>query len=89
MDSKTHITNLVAIAAAIVLLLLCLLMTGRITQKVALTVDQIELTNRDTLTIGQNSDIYYHNVPMDYLTVWKEGNHYKCCLLYTSDAADE
>ena len=77
MDSKTHITNLVAIAAAIVLLLLCLLMTGRITQKVALTVDQIELTNRDTLTIGQNSDIYYHNVPMDYLTVWKEGNHYK------------
>ena len=77
MDSKTHITNLVAIAAAIVLLLLCLLMTGRITQKVALTVDQIELTNRDTLTIGQNSDIYYHNVPMDYLTVWKEGSHYK------------
>lgn len=76
MDTRTQITNSVAIVAIIILLLLCLLMTGKISKKMTLVVDQIELFNRDSLTIGQNSDIYYQNVPKDYLIVWKEGDRY-------------
>lgn len=77
MDTKTPITNYVAVVAAILLLLTCLFMTGKISKKMTLVVDQIELANRDTLTIGQNSDVYYNNVPKDYLIVWKEGKHYR------------
>jgi len=77
MDTKTPFTNYIAIGAAILLLLACLFMTGKINKKMVLVIDQIELANRDTLTIGQNSDVFYNNVPKDYLTVWKEGNHYR------------
>ena len=76
MDTKTRITNTVAVLALVLLLLSCLFMTGKISKKMTLVIDQIELTNRDTLTIGQNSDIYYHNVPKDYLIISREGSHY-------------
>ncbi len=76
MDTKTRITNTVAVLVLVLLLLSCLFMTGKISKKMTLVVDQIELTNRDTLTIGKNSDIYFHNVPKDYLIVSREGNHY-------------
>lgn len=76
MDTKTRITNLVAIVAAVILLLTCLFMTGKISNKMTLIVDQIELNNRDTLSIGKNSDVNYYNVPQDYLIVWREGDRY-------------
>ena len=41
-----------------------------------LVVDQIELANQDNITIGQDSDINFQNVPKDYLIVWREGNRY-------------
>lgn len=77
MDNKTKISYTVVIGIVCLLLLTCRCMTGKIPKKMALIVDQIELANRDTLTIGQNSDVYYHNVPKDYLIVWREGNHFR------------
>ncbi len=79
MEVKERIywTNTGAAVVALVLLALCLTMTGRISKKIALIVDQIELTNRDSVTVGQNSDICFHNVPKDFLIITREGNHYK------------
>ncbi len=74
---KTFWTNIGALFVALVLLVLCLTMTGRISKKIALVVDQIELTNRDSVTVGQNSDIYFHHVPKDFLIIAREGNHYR------------
>lgn len=77
MKDKIRNTNIVAAVTIVILLVVCLIMVGKVSKKLAFTIDQVELMNREKLTIGKNSDINYKNVPHDYLTVWRDGNAYR------------
>ena len=77
MNFNNKITNSLALVVLVAVLALCLMMGGKIERKVAVEIDQVELFNRDSLTVGKGSDIGYSNVPNDFLTITREGNHFR------------
>ena len=76
MNFDNKITYSLALVVLAIVLALCLMMGGKIERKVAVEIDQVELFNRDSLTVGKGSDIGYSNVPSDFLTIKREGNHF-------------
>ena len=69
--------SLAPLVVLAIVLALCLMMGGKIERKVAVEIDQVELFNRDSLTVGKGGDIGYSNVPNDFLTIKREGNHFR------------
>ena len=77
MKFNNKITIAVALAVVAIVLTLCLMMAGKIERKVVVEIDEVELYNRDSLHVGRGSDIHYGNVPHDYLTIIRDGNHFR------------
>lgn len=72
----SRIVNGVAAIVLVVILSLCFYMSTKIERKLAFIIDDIELANRDSVTIGENSDICFNKVPHDYLTIIRDGDHF-------------
>ena len=74
MNRQNIITYSVAIIALAVVVWLFYSMTTRVEKKLAFIIDSVELSQRETLTVGKNSDIAFNRVPHDFLTITKEGD---------------
>ena len=76
MNRQNIITYSVAIIALAVVFLLLYSMTSRVEKKLAFIVDSVELSQRESLTVGKNSDIAFNRVPHDFLTITQEGDRF-------------
>lgn len=76
MNRQNIITYSVAIIALAVVAWLFYSMTTRIEKKLAFIIDSVELSQRETLTVGKNSDIAFNRVPHDFLTITQEGDRF-------------
>ena len=73
-DSSGHLANMVGVALLAVVLLLCWTMASRTDKKLAFLIDEVELTECATLTVGERSAVHMKGVPHDYLKItYSEG----------------
>lgn len=68
-------TRFIVVAIAVVAILLCGWATiVRIPQKFVFMADSMTFNDATSISIGENSDLNFHGVPHDYITVSADGN---------------
>lgn len=76
MNRQNIITYSVAIIALGIVAWLLYSMTIRVEKKLAFIIDSVELSQRESLTVGKNSDISFNRVPHDFLTITQQGDRF-------------
>ena len=56
---------------------LCFFMAQKVETKLAFIIDDVQLGKSSSITVGNQSDICYKNVPHDYLTITPEAGGYQ------------
>ncbi len=74
---SNYIAHAVALTILCVVFLTCWWMVSAVEKKLVFIIDEVELGNRAAVTIGNNSDVCFQNVPHDYLTITPEGDGFQ------------
>ena len=70
-------TYSIAFFGLILVFVLCYMMTDNVGQKLAFIIDGIKIAHTQTVTVGKNSGICFHQVPHDYMKISQSGESFQ------------
>jgi hypothetical protein len=75
--NKNLITYSVAAIVLAIVFILCFMMADRVERKFAFIVEGVEIAQSQSITVGKNSGICFHQIPHDYMEITRSGDSFR------------